>query len=130
MNNSQEMTTKRILLVDDEAIVRKTCVRMLTRMGYEVLDAPDGQRAIDLYRQHWQTISVVMLDMIMPEMNGNVIFEQLRAVNPRARVIFSSGYPQDDLVDALSMDSTVAFVKKPFGLKELMDTVHRVSVTA
>jgi DNA-binding NtrC family response regulator len=130
MNGSYEANPKCILLVDDEAVVRRTCHRMLTRMGCDVLDAPDGQAALHLYRQHWRSISVVLLDMVMPDMNGSRTFEKLRQVNPRARVILSSGYPEDDTVSHLLADPSVVFMRKPFGLQELMDTVQRVSVHA
>ena len=130
MSSHRETNTKCVLLVDDEAVVRRTCHRMLTRMGYEVLDAPDGAAAIHLYRQHWRSISVVLLDMFMPKMNGSTTFQKLRQVNPDARVILSSGYPEDDTVNSLLGDPSVAFMRKPYGLKELMDTVHRVSVHA
>jgi two-component system cell cycle sensor histidine kinase/response regulator CckA len=125
-----DVNTKCVLLVDDEALVRRTCHRMLTRMGYEVLDAPDGQAALNLYRQHWRSISVVLLDMVMPNMNGSTTFEKLRQVNPDARVILSSGYPEDDTVNNLLTDPAVVFMRKPYGLQELLDTVQRVSVRA
>lgn len=130
MSCNCEVNTKCVLLVDDEALVRRTCHRMLTRMGYEVLDAPDGQAALNLYRQHWRSISVVLLDMVMPNMNGSTTFEKLRQVNPDARVILSSGYPEDDTVNNLLTDPAVVFMRKPYGLQELLDTVQRVSVRA
>jgi two-component system, cell cycle sensor histidine kinase and response regulator CckA len=130
MSCNCDVNTKCVLLVDDEALVRRTCHRMLTRMGYEVLDAPDGQAALNLYRQHWRSISVVLLDMVMPNMNGSTTFEKLRQVNPDARVILSSGYPEDDTVNNLLTDPAVVFMRKPYGLQELLDTVQRVSVRA
>ena len=130
MKLNQDMKTKKILLVDDEAIVRRTCERMLTRMGYEVLDASNGASAVSLYRRHWQSISLVLLDMIMPEMNGRATLEQLREVNPDARVILSSGYPEDDDINMLTRDHAIAFMRKPYCLQELIDTVHRVTITA
>ncbi len=130
MSCNCDVNTKCILLVDDEALIRRTCHRMLTRMGYEVLDAPDGQVALHLYRQHWRSISVVLLDMVMPNVNGSTTFEKLRQVNPDARVILSSGYPEDDTLNNLLTDPAVVFMRKPYGLQELLDTVQRVSVRA
>jgi DNA-binding NtrC family response regulator len=86
--------------------------------------------ALHLYRQHWRSISVVLLDMVMPNVKGSTTFEKLRQVNPDARVILSSGYPEDDTVNNLLTDSAVVFMRKPYGLQELLDTVQRVTVRA
>ncbi|MBN2529853.1 MAG: response regulator [Deltaproteobacteria bacterium] len=130
MKIKQDASTVKILLVDDEAIVRKTCQRILSRIGFEVIGANSGQEAVALYRKHWKSISVVLLDMIMPEMNGSATLAQLREVNPSARVILSSGYPRDDVIESLTQDHFTEFMRKPYQIQELVDTVHRVSIQA
>ncbi|MBN2342464.1 MAG: response regulator [Deltaproteobacteria bacterium] len=112
--------------MDDEDLVRKTCVRMLARMGFEVLQAQSGEEAISLYSEEWESISLVLLDMVMPTMSGSKTFKQLREVNPDAKVIVSSGYPEDEVIKTMLAQGAVGFVKKPFGLQELADELDKV----
>ena len=81
-----------ILLVDDEEPLRDLGEQMLKRFGYRVLTAPDGETALEIYRQKGKAISLVILDIIMPGMGGRRCLEELLRIDPAARIVVSSGY--------------------------------------
>ena len=81
-----------ILLVDDEELVRTSGRRQLEKLGYKVLLAENGEVALTRYRAHRQEIDLVILDLIMPVMNGVETFRKLRELDPKVRVLPSSGY--------------------------------------
>src|SRR5262252_5180647 len=80
-----------ILVVDDEAVIRALAQVILETNGYRVLCAADGPEAIDLYRQQQDNVALVLLDQRLPSMNAHATLAALRAVNPDARVVLSSG---------------------------------------
>ena len=81
-----------ILVVDDEESIVKVSVRLLESMGYEVLTATRGAQAIELVRRHGEGISLVILDMTMPEMSGAKTFSAIREIAPNLKVLLASGY--------------------------------------
>ncbi len=109
----------RILLVDDEAVVRRSTNRMLQSLGYTVIEAADGRRAVDIYRESWKEIDVVILDMIMPEMNGKETYAALSKINPDVCVILSSGYSIDGEAQEVLDKGAKTFIGKPYGKAEL-----------
>jgi two-component system cell cycle sensor histidine kinase/response regulator CckA len=114
----------RVLLVEDEDVVRSFAVRALTRQGYEVLEASDGQEALDLVEAHDGQIDIVVTDVVMPEMDGPTMFRELRKTNPTIKVIFVSGYPNEAFRETLGSED-VAFLPKPFSLPQLAEKVKQ-----
>ena len=114
--------TGRVLLVEDEDVVRSFAVRALTRQGYEVLEASDGQEALDIVAAHNGEIDIVVTDVVMPEMDGPTMFRELRKTNPSIKVIFVSGYPNEAFRETLGSED-VAFLPKPFSLPQLAEKV-------
>ncbi len=112
-----------ILLADDEAFVRDVCVRMLERLGFTVLAAPDGRAALELFREHAANIVCVMLDLTMPEMNGDDALREMQRIQPEVRGILCSGYSEQEV--SQRFDGPVTFVQKPFRLESLERAVHR-----
>lgn len=112
----------RVLLVEDEDVVRSFAVRALTRQGYEVLEASDGQEALDIVAEHEGAIDIVVTDVVMPEMDGPTMFRELRKTNPSIKVIFVSGYPNEAFRETLGTEE-VAFLPKPFSLPQLAEKV-------
>jgi two-component system cell cycle sensor histidine kinase/response regulator CckA len=82
----------RVLVVDDEKVVRRALQRILERDGHKVTLAERGQEAIDLYATHWGEIDVVVLDVMMPDVDGREVLRRMRELNPSVRVILSSGF--------------------------------------
>jgi signal transduction histidine kinase/CheY-like chemotaxis protein len=114
-----------VLVVDDEAIVRKSTRRLLEGMGYGVLLAADGDEAVDLYRKHAEMVSLVLLDMIMPRMSGADTFHALREVEPKVKILLTSGYAEHASVRALIAAGAVGFLPKPYEAATIADAIKR-----
>lgn len=116
--------TGRILLVDDEAILRTVGSAMLTSLGYQVKTCVDGQAAVEYYQDHWQQTDLVLLDMMMPRMDGAQTFNLMREINPKICAVLSSGYSIDGKAQSIMDKGVVAFIDKPFSRSELADAVE------
>jgi len=113
----------RILLVDDEEMVRNVAAEMLTTLGYKVFTCVNGAEALEYYQQHWQEIDLVILDMIMPKMNGYDTFKGLRDVNPEVLAILATGYSTDGLAQTILAEGCKTVISKPFEYAELSTVV-------
>jgi CheY-like chemotaxis protein len=113
-----------VLVVDDEPHVTELAGDILRRFGYEVLRAGTGEEAVNLYQQKSQEIVAVVLDIVMPGMDGREVFKRLRAINPGAKVIVSSGYSHDRDADDLLEQGAAGFVQKPYRIAELVRVVN------
>jgi two-component system, cell cycle sensor histidine kinase and response regulator CckA len=110
--------TGRVLLVEDEDVVRSFAVRALKRQGYEVLEAGTGVEALEIMAENEGQIDIVVSDVVMPEMDGPTLFKELRRRNPSIKVIFVSGYPNEAFRETLGTED-FAFLPKPFSLPQL-----------
>jgi CheY-like chemotaxis protein len=120
-----DMAQQLVLVIDDEAPVRDAVADILDLEGVVVLSAPDGRAGIDLYRQRQADISLIMLDLSMPGLNGEETFRELRAINPDVRVLLSSGYSQDEVAARFAGQSAVGFIQKPYDAEQLVKEVRR-----
>lgn len=118
--------TETLLLVDDEAHVKVLGERLLSHAGYKVLTASNGREALEIYRENGEEIALVILDLIMPEMDGKHCLEELLTLNPRARVIISSGYSSHGPVGEVMQQGARGFIEKPYMGKDLLRTVRGV----
>jgi two-component system cell cycle sensor histidine kinase/response regulator CckA len=114
-----------ILVVDDEPVVSRTARLALQRYGYTVLTAQNGQEAVDLFRAVSSEIDLVLLDLTLPVMSGEVAFQELRAIRPDVRVLATSGYSE---VEALSRFGAEVdgFIQKPYKAAMLAEKVHEI----
>lgn len=113
----------RILVIDDEEIVRDISTDLLESFGYEVETAENGRQALEYYRQHQSEIDLVIIDMIMPELNGRECFRAIRELNPEARAILSSGYSREGAVQEILDEGMLGFVQKPYRADQLCEAV-------
>ena len=113
----------RILLVDDQEPVREVAKDMLEALGYEVITAADGLEGVSRYRDLWREIDLVILDMIMPNLSGGDSFRRMKEINPKARVVLSSGYSMDGAIQDVMNEGILAFIQKPYRLEELSRVV-------
>jgi two-component system cell cycle sensor histidine kinase/response regulator CckA len=109
----------RVLLVEDEDVVRSFAVRALSRQGYEVLEAASGAEAVEVMDRESHRVDIVVSDVIMPEMDGPTLLKELRKTNPALKFIFVSGYPDDAFKKSLGDGQDYAFLPKPFTLPQL-----------
>ncbi len=116
-----------ILLVDDEDLVRKSTARLLVSMGYTVLTASGGDEALTIYKEKMSSISVVLLDLLMPKMSGEQTYQALLELDPSVRVVILSGYSDEVRAQQVLSAGARGFISKPFTvgeLKKALDTAQ------
>ncbi len=115
-----------VLLVDDEPMVTEVGAKMMSRLGYRVLTAASGAEALDIFARKHAEIDVVVLDMIMPEMNGEQTFRRLQEIDPQVRVIFASGYSLNHQAVQETCCRDFPFIQKPFNIAGLSRRLREV----
>jgi DNA-binding NtrC family response regulator len=105
--------------VDDEEIIRRLLEEMLQEMGFRVLVAQDGLEALEIYREFSSGIDVVLIDMIMPRLDGKETFLEMKKINPNVRAVLSTGFTRDGAVQETMDQGIIAFIQKPYRLEEL-----------
>jgi signal transduction histidine kinase/CheY-like chemotaxis protein len=113
-----------IMIVDDEPPVLDMLTRLLKKIGYQVLSASSGHAAVELVRQYGKAISLVILDMIMPEMSGSQTYDALREVRPDLKVLVSSGYSMEEQARDMLGRGCRGFIQKPFDIAALSSTLR------
>ena len=108
-----------VLVVDDEEMIIDVSVQMLEKMGYEVLAAHDGREAIEIFKKNNDKVAIVILDLIMPGMDGGEVYERLREIDPTVKVLLSSGYSINGQAAEILNRGCDGFIQKPFKLNEL-----------
>lgn len=103
-----------VLVIDDEAMVRRGLRRMVQALDFNVLEAEDGPSGVALFREHGARIALVILDLVMPGMDGSQVLAVLRGVDPLVKVVIVSGYHDDAKVNTLTQAGAAGFVPKPF----------------
>ena len=98
---------------------------MLERLGYTVLTAENGRAALEVYTEHQTDIDLVILDMIMPELNGRECFYELRRLNPDVRVLLSSGFTEDISIKEMLNDGACGFVNKPYRMATIAKLMEK-----
>lgn len=110
---------KKILVVDDEDIIRELMGEILTLLGYEPLLCGSPIDAIELFKNRHSEISLVFIDMIMPQISGRQLFEEFIKIDAATKVVILSGYSMGYETKKLMEDGISAFVQKPVSIKEL-----------
>jgi len=115
-----------ILLVDDEAILRRLVRKILQTHGYTVLEASRGKDAIQICQQHEGPIHLLLTDVTMPEMNGRNLAERVTTLRPHTRVLYMSGYTDGALITPFGLITPTAFIQKPFTPDALTRKVREI----
>jgi two-component system cell cycle sensor histidine kinase/response regulator CckA len=115
-----------ILLVEDEEAVRSFAARALRVRGYKVLEAPGGEEALELVREHSGAIHLLITDVVMPNMDGPTLVRNIKRIRPEIAVIFMSGYAEEAFRRNEQNTADMHFLPKPFGLKQLAAKVKDV----
>ena len=108
-----------ILLVDDEPVIRETAKMLLNGMGYKVIEAENGREGVEIYQQNTDTIDLIILDMIMPEMSGRDAFDAIRILSPDVPIVLSSGFSITSDIEAMRSNNLQAIITKPYRRHEL-----------
>ena len=112
-----------ILVIDDEPMILKVADHLLRALGYHVITASGGKEGLRIYRERGLEIDLVILDMIMPDMEGGEVFESLKRMNSQIKVLLSSGYSINGRAREILKRGCVGFLQKPFTLAELSQKV-------
>jgi CheY-like chemotaxis protein len=115
-----------LLIVEDEATIRKLTKHMLEDFGYIVLTAGSAKKALEITETHGHEIRLVITDVIMPEMNGRELANHLKILNPDLDILFMSGYTADVISHLGILDPGVCFIEKPFSVASLADKVQEI----
>ncbi len=115
-----------ILLVEDNAPLRELAREMLEKLGYAVLDAGRPSEAILTARQHEGPIALLITDMVMPEVNGRVLAKTLRAIRPEMKVLYTSGYADETIVEEYELEAGCPLLEKPFTRDALATRVREL----
>ena len=122
----QAFGTERILLVDDEELIRNWGSEVLGKAGYTVLSAANGEAALEIHQGDPGAIDLVILDLVMPGMGGKQCLEKLLRIDPEVKVLITSGYLIDQQTMGLLEQRARGIVKKPFKVSELIRAVRGV----
>ena len=117
---------EKILLVDDEAGTIQVEELMLRELGYAVIPAQSGRKAVELYKENMPHLDLVALDMIMPEMSGKDTYEELKKIDPNVKVLLVSGYSLNSQIQELMQQGCNGFIQKPFDIVQLSHKIREV----
>ncbi len=112
--------TETILVCEDDEALRKLAVNVLSHFGYRVIEAIDGQDAVDKFVAHRKNIDLVFIDAIMPKKNGKQASDEMKTVSPGIKTIFVSGYSRDIFEGSSPFDENMIFIHKPYSPNDLL----------
>lgn len=115
-----------ILVVDDEPEILERASEVLTHENYRVVLAKDGFEALQIYGQLQDKISLIILDFFLPVIDGDAVFDELKALNPRVQVVLSSGFAEQTKLGAMLARGLCGFIPKPYTSEKLLDQVQSI----
>ena len=118
--------TETILVVDDEQALLTLAGKILSRNGYKTILAPGGAQAVEIYQKQGRDIAAVVLDLMMPDMDGAQVSARLKELNPEVKIVFSSGFSSEGVAANLLKEDNRAFVQKPFEIGALCGAIRKL----
>lgn len=125
-SNEQTEVKKLILIVDDEPVMQELGRDILEEHGYRVLVASDGLEALDMYRQYGSEIHLVVLDMLMPRLDGGQTYIEMKKMNVDIKAFFCTGYTPTEVIGPLLAAESLRSLQKPFRPTEFVGIVRDV----
>ncbi len=116
-----------VMVIDDEQTVLAVAEAMLKKLDFKVLTENDSRKTLDLFKNNKEKISLVILDMTMPYMDGSEIFKQLKKIKPDVKVILTSGYNEQAAINHFTEKDLAGFIQKPYTLEELKKIIEKVT---
>jgi CheY-like chemotaxis protein len=113
-----------VLIIEDDAEIRNLAAEMLAEEGYKLILACEGLEALEMYRKIGSLIGLVILDFFLPVMDGDAIFDELRAINPKVNVVLSSGLAEREKVSGMLTQGLRGFIPKPYTREKLLEQVR------
>jgi PAS domain S-box-containing protein len=118
--------TETVLLVDDDDDIRDLVATFLIEFGYSVITAGNGEQALEIYQRDDAGISLIILDLIMPVMDGRQTLAQILRIDPKARVVIASGYSEGGTANGVMESGAKGFVQKPYNMKQLLTAIREI----
>ena len=116
--------TETVLIIEDEEMLKSLAKGILVSKGYTVLTAEDGMQGVELYRNHQKEIAVVLSDIGLPILDGHDVFRKIRAINPKAKIIFASGYFDSETKSEMFKAGLKNFIQKPYMHDEVLQKIR------
>jgi len=126
LDDTRLLGTETILLVDDEDMIWDVIIDMLQELGYSVVLAENGRDAVEIYRANPGQIDLVLLDMVMPEVDGHQAFFMLQEIDPDVCVLLSSGYVSEDDAREVLDAGAQGFLQKPYKMVDLARKMRQI----
>ena len=120
------MSAETILVIEDEERIIEAATEMLELLGFTVMVARSGKEAIEVYKKSREAIDLVILDMILPEMNGSEIYDEIKAINPEVKVLLSTGYSVNGPATEIMEKGCNGFIQKPFTIEKFSQKINEV----
>jgi CheY-like chemotaxis protein len=125
--NAQAAGRRKVLVVEDDPLVRGMFCRMIEMIGFEALRAENGHEALELFKIHTLDIDIVFVDFMMPGRNGEEVMRDIRGIQQNARVVLASGYHELQFsLDDAQPGGFDAFLPKPFRMEQLRNVIQNV----
>jgi PAS domain S-box-containing protein len=121
-----EGNNQTVLIVDDEESVRSVARNTLQRRGYRTIEARDGREALEVYREFGREVTLVLLDLTMPYMNGEEVLRELKVITPSVKVLLSSGFNQVEAVRRFTGKGLAGFLQKPYTATQLAEMIRNI----
>jgi len=115
-----------VLLAEDDEVVRELTSHVLSQFGYKVIEAADGEEAVNKFMENRHLIKMLLLDVIMPKKNGREVFSKIRIFQPEIKVLFLSGYTADIMHQKGLLDDDVDFIMKPVPVNDLLRKIRAI----
>lgn len=115
-----------ILVVDDEEYILKADKAMLNELGYDVLIANGGKEALRVFDENKDRIQLLILDLIMPDLGGEIVYDRIKSIRPEVRVILSSGYSIEGQAESILKKGCDGFIQKPYNLNQLAQKIKEI----
>ena len=115
-----------VVLVDDEEAMREIGTEILEAEGYRVATASNGMEAVEIYRKQWKDIALVILDLVMPKMDGGQTYLELKRINSDVKCVFCTGFASDAIITQLLAEENIPAIQKPFRHAEFLQIVQEV----
>ncbi len=117
---------EKIFIIEDEDSLREVLRDVLSPLGYEIIEAKDGEEAIHIYEEKASSIDLIILDIGMPKIQGDEVFQRIKEINPGANVLVASGYLEHETKSKLLSLGVKEFIQKPYSLREVALTVRNI----
>jgi DNA-binding response OmpR family regulator len=115
-----------VLLVDDEPLLRQTSRDVLRKLGYSILEATSGDEALRIFEEKKDQIDLVILDMVMPGMDGSDLFEGLKAIEPQVNTLVLSGFGSEEDIHDMMNRGCGGFIMKPYDIEQLSQRIREI----